>query len=34
MSDEACKNTDREIYREREGDYYADSVHVTENDAE
>jgi hypothetical protein len=24
------KNTDREIWREREGDYYADSIHVTE----
>jgi len=23
-------DTDREIYREREDDYYADSVHVTE----
>lgn len=23
-------NTDREIWREREGDYYADSIHVTE----
>jgi hypothetical protein len=32
MSDDttACKNTDREIWREREGDYYADSIHVTE----
>ena len=28
MSD-ACENTDREIWREREGDYYADSIHVT-----
>lgn len=27
--DRACKNTDREIWREREGDYYADSIHVT-----
>ena len=27
----ACKNTDREIWREREGDYYADSIHVTEH---
>lgn len=26
---EACENTDREIWREREGDYYADSIHVT-----
>ena len=24
-------NTDREVWREREGDYYADSIHVTEN---
>jgi hypothetical protein len=28
--DLACKNTDREIWRERDGDYYADSIHVTE----
>jgi hypothetical protein len=26
---EAAANTDREIWREREGDFYADSVHVT-----
>lgn len=26
----AAKNTDRELWREREGDYYADSIHVTE----
>lgn len=25
-----AKNTDREIWREREGDYYAHSIHVTE----
>ena len=25
-----CVNTDREIYRERPDDYYADSIHVTE----
>ena len=25
-----AKNTDREIWREREGDYYADSIFVTE----
>ena len=25
-----CQNTDRELWREREGDYYADSIHVTE----
>ncbi len=24
-----AKNTDRELWREREGDYYADSIHVT-----
>lgn len=24
-------NTDREIWREREGDYYADSIFVTED---
>jgi hypothetical protein len=30
MSDnQACENTDREIWREREGDFYADSIHVT-----
>jgi len=23
-------NTDKEIWREREGDFYADSIHVTE----
>ena len=26
----AASNTDRELWREREGDYYADSIHVTE----
>lgn len=33
MSDklnDAKQNTDREIYRVQEGDYYADSIHVTE----
>jgi hypothetical protein len=25
----AVENTDREIWRERDGDYYADSIHVT-----
>ena len=32
MKDEAkaALNTDRELWREREGDYYADSLHVTE----
>lgn len=27
---EACQNTDRELWRERPDDYYADSIHVTE----
>lgn len=33
MTDEtqACKNTDRELWRERQGDFYADSIFVTEN---
>lgn len=26
---DAAMNTDRELWREREGDYYADSIHVT-----
>jgi len=31
-ADEQCAaNTDREIWREREGDYYADSIHVTDS---
>lgn len=25
-----CENTDRELWREREGDYYANSIHVTQ----
>lgn len=25
-----CENTDRELWREREGDFYADSIHVTQ----
>lgn len=25
----ACANTDRELWREIAGDYYADSIHVT-----
>lgn len=29
--DRPCKNTDTEIWRERRGDYYADSIHVTEH---
>lgn len=28
--EKAVQNTDRELWREREGDYYADSIHVTE----
>ncbi len=28
--DSACTNTDREIWRETPGDYYSDSIHVTE----
>jgi hypothetical protein len=33
MSDQQqqCMNTDRELWREREGDYYADAIHVTEH---
>jgi len=27
---EPCQNTDRELWRERPDDYYADSIHVTE----
>lgn len=27
---QTCENTDRELWREREGDYYADSIHVTQ----
>ena len=29
MSDNLCKNTDIEIWRETEGDYYADYISVT-----
>lgn len=28
---QCAANTDREIWREREGDYYADSIHITES---
>lgn len=28
---QARLNTDRELWREREGDYYADSIHLTES---
>ena len=30
MSDCGTKNTDRELWREIEGDYYSPSIHVTE----
>lgn len=26
---QACLNTDRELWREKEGDYYSPSIHVT-----
>lgn len=29
-AEQASQNTDRELWRERDGDYYADSIHVTE----
>jgi len=29
MSNQAYENTDKELWRERDGDYYADSIHVT-----
>lgn len=32
-SDQASANTDRELWRARDGDYYADSVHVTSDEA-
>lgn len=31
--DQPCENTDRELWRERNGDYYADSIHVTAQEA-
>jgi hypothetical protein len=31
MSEKAAKNTDRELFREIENDYYSPSIHVTEN---
>jgi hypothetical protein len=30
MNNDTCLNTDKEIWREKSGDYYADSIHVTE----
>jgi len=31
MSEQAGKNTDKEIWRKVEGDYYSPSIHVTES---
>lgn len=35
MDDQACENTDRELYREPDetgnGDYYCNSLHVTDS---
>lgn len=31
MDNHCVENTDIELWREKEGDYYADSIHVTEN---
>ena len=31
MDDGPCENTDKEIWREVEGDYYSPSIHVTES---
>ena len=28
--EQCCQNTDKEIWRETPGDYYANSIHVTE----
>lgn len=33
MTERSALNTDKELWRERPGDYYADSLHVTENGA-
>ena len=33
MIEAPVKNTDRELWRETEGDYYSNSVHVTESGA-
>lgn len=30
-SDNTAENTDKEIWREKEGDYYSPSIHVTEH---
>jgi len=30
MNNVCYKNTDKEIWREKPGDYYSDSIHVTE----
>lgn len=29
--DGTCENTDKEIWRKREGDYYSPSIHVTQS---
>ena len=31
MMEQVCKNTDKELWREKPGDYYSDSIHVTEH---
>ena len=31
MTEGACENTDRELWRERFDDFYADSIHVTKD---
>jgi len=31
MTEGACENTDQELWRERFGDFYADSIHVTKD---
>ena len=30
MNNECCKNTDKEVWRAKVGDYYSPSIHVTE----
>lgn len=31
--EQCCENTDRELWREKEGDFYSDSIHVTKEGA-
>jgi len=31
LAEGACENTDRELWRERFGDFYANSIHVTKD---